>query len=70
MQDLYGISTTLMAENHKNAVAEAVVRLARQPGFARVREQSNRLIQHGRQRSYRGEVLTLYYSHKVSQWKY
>lgn len=66
MRDTYAHLDYLMGVRHESAVAEALVRLANQPGFAGVRDQGKELIQHVRGKGYRGEVPKLFYIQKIS----
>ncbi|WP_211227632.1 hypothetical protein [Chitinibacter tainanensis] len=55
-----------LAKHHYGAVADALTRIANQPGFHGVREQSWSLCQFARRNGYPGELPFLFYLQKVS----
>lgn len=65
MADLYALLSEQMNRKHEHAVAGTLERIARQPGFAGVREQSWELCQFARQRGFRGELPHLHFVQKV-----
>lgn len=66
MAEWYALLGELCARRHTKAVAEALERMARQPGFAGVREQGWQLCEFARQRGYAGELPQLFFMQKVS----
>lgn len=66
MENLYRILDVQLNRRHYSAVAETLERIARQPGFAGVREQSWALCEFARQRGYDGPLPHLFYVQKVS----
>jgi hypothetical protein len=66
MENLYRLLGDQLGRRHHSAVAETLERIARQPGFAGVREQSWKLCEFARQRGYTGDLPHLYYVQKVS----
>lgn len=66
MTQLYALLAELLNRHHDRAAAEALVRIARQPGFAGVREQSWTLCGFARSRGFTGELPHLFYVQKVS----
>jgi len=65
MEALYALLAEQANRKHWGAVAATLQRVARQPGFAGVREQSWMLIQEARRRGHQGEVPHLYFVQKV-----
>lgn len=65
MESLYRLLEVQLKRHHANAVAETLERIARQPGFAGVREQSWTLCQFARQRGYDGPLPHLFYVQKI-----
>lgn len=65
MADLYALLAEQLNRRHSAAVADTLARIARQPGFAGVREQSWALCQFARSRGYGGELPHLFYVQKV-----
>lgn len=66
MADQYRMLEEQCKRRHFNAVGETLERIARQPGFAGVREQSWQLCEFARQRGYEGALPHLFYVQKVS----
>lgn len=66
MTDLYAMLTQFLNQRHDRAISAAVERIARQPGFHGVREQSKELFDFVRARGYTGELPKLFFMHKVS----
>jgi len=65
MEALYALLAEQANRKHWGAVAESLQRIANQPGFAGIREQSWMLIQEARRRGYQREVPYLYFVQKV-----
>lgn len=65
MAELYAVLTELLIRRRPDDVASTLARIARQPGFAGVREQSWRLCEFARQRGYEGELPHLFYLEKI-----
>lgn len=65
MEDLFGLLASQLNQHHHGAVADTLARIARQPGFHGVREQSGRLCQFARARGYAGGLPTLYFMSKI-----
>ncbi|MEN3110680.1 hypothetical protein ACFONG_02370 [Uliginosibacterium paludis] len=66
MGDLFALLEEQLKRRHVSSVALTLARIARQPGFAGVREQSWRLCQFARQHGYDGELPYLYFVQKVA----
>lgn len=66
MRDLYALLTGQLNRRHFGAVTDTLERIARQPGFHGVREQSWQLFQYARQHGYEEELPYLFYLQKVS----
>lgn len=66
MENLYQLLGEQLNRHHHSAVAETLERIARQPGFAGIREQSWQLCAFARQRGYDGPLPHLFYVQKVS----
>lgn len=66
MAELYALLASQASKRHYAAVAATLERLARQPGFHGVREQSWALCQEARRRGYPGPLPQLLYLQKVS----
>ncbi len=66
MENLYRLLGEQLGRRHYSAVADTLERIARQPGFAGVREQSWQLCEFARQRGYEGTLPHLFYVQKVS----
>ncbi|MBV6305681.1 hypothetical protein KVP10_12355 [Candidimonas humi] len=66
MEDLHNLLARQINLRLHNAVGQTLARIARQPGFHGVREQSWRLCQFARSKGYAGELPTLYYLPKIS----
>ncbi len=66
MQEWYALLGTKLNQRNMSAVSEALALIARQPGFAGVREQGFALYQFARQKGYTGELPTLYFVQKHS----
>lgn len=66
MAELYGLLDEQLTRHHHSAVMETLRRIAKQPGFHGVREQSWQLSQFARQRGFPGELPFLFYVQKVS----
>lgn len=65
MREWFALLEEQLRRRKPAAVAESLCRLAHQPGFAGVREQSWRLYQFVRQHGYDGELPFLYFVQKV-----
>ena len=65
MADLHALLAEQLNRRQKEAVAQTLLRISRQPGFAGVREQSWALCQWARSRGYAGELPFLYFMQKV-----
>ena len=65
MADTYALLNQQLRQHHYAAVADSLQRIAHQPGFHGVREQSWALLQHARSRGYTGELPHLYFVQKV-----
>ena len=66
MADAYAVLNAQLGQGHHAAVHETLQRLANQPGFHGVREQSWALQQHAWAKGYRGERPHLFFVQKVS----
>lgn len=66
MAELHALLSAQLSRKHHSAVADTLARLARQPGFHGVREQSWRLCQHARNHGYPGDLPFLAYMQKIS----
>lgn len=66
MENLYQLLGEQLNRRHQSAVAGTLERVARQPGFAGIREQSWLLCAFARQRGYDGPLPHLFYVQKVS----
>lgn len=66
MTEHYMLLDDALRKRHYGAVAEHLVRIANQPGFHGVREQSWALCQHARKGGYAGDLPHLFYVEKVS----
>jgi hypothetical protein len=66
MADHYALLDASLAKRHHDAVEFHLSRIANQPGFHGVREQSWALCQHARQHGYQGELPHLFYVQKIS----
>ncbi|NSL54561.1 hypothetical protein [Uliginosibacterium aquaticum] len=67
MADWFALLEAQLKRRRSDEVALSLQRIARQPGFAGVREQSWRLCQFARQNGYAEELPFLYFVSKVSQ---
>ncbi len=65
MTDLYALLAAQLNRRQKTGVAETLLRISRQPGFAGVREQSWALCQFARCRGHAGELPFLYFVQKL-----
>ena len=66
MADHYILLADLAGKRAWGAVGELLARLANQPGFHGVREQSRQLGQEARRRGYAGDLPHLYYMQKIA----
>ena len=66
MTELRALLEEQLKRHHLSAVHETLLRISRQPGFSRVREQSWALCQFARSRGYDKELPVLYFMEKVS----
>ena len=66
MAEHYTLLDATLKKRHHGVVADHLQRIANQPGFHGVREQSWALCQHARKHGYSGELPHLYYVQKVS----
>jgi hypothetical protein len=66
MAEHYSMLAEMQAKRHTGALAELLERLARQPGFHGVREQTWSLAEEARRRGYDGDLPHLFYVQKVS----
>lgn len=66
MSEHYAMLDDARHRRRADELAAHLLRLANQPGFHGVREQSKALFEYARRRGYAGELLTLYYLRKVS----
>lgn len=66
MAEHYSMLCEALAKHHQGVVADTLVRIANQPGFHGVREQSWALCQYARQHGYAGDLPHLFYVQKVS----
>lgn len=66
MADLYALLGEQLNRHQDKAVAETLMRVARQPGFHGIREQSWALCQYARRRGYAQELPFLYHVQKAS----
>lgn len=67
MEALYALLGEQLRRHHDAAVAETLLRVGRQPGFAGVREQSAELCRYARANGYPGELPFLFHVQKVGQ---
>jgi hypothetical protein len=65
MSEHYVLLDAALAKHHHGVVADALARIANQPGFHGVREQSWALCQHARKNGYAGELPHLFYLQKI-----
>lgn len=65
MAEHYAVLDQALKRRHFGVVADALERIARQPGFHGVREQSWALCQYARQHGYTDDLPLLYYVQKV-----
>jgi hypothetical protein len=66
MKELHALLAEQLNRHNPVAVAETLQRIARQPGFHGIREQSRALFQEARRHGFGGELPTLFYVQKVS----
>lgn len=66
MRELYTLLDEQLKKRHWGAVSGTLERIAAQPGFHGVREQSWRLCQEARKRGYQSELPILFYIQKMS----
>ena len=66
MAEHYAMLDAALKKHHLGVVADHLQRIANQPGFHGVREQSWALCQHVRKNGYSGELPYLYFVQKVS----
>lgn len=66
MEDLHNLLANQLNQRHYDAVAETLARIARQPGFHAVREQSWALCQYARRKGYPGELPFLFFVQKCN----
>jgi hypothetical protein len=66
MAELHALVAFQAGQSHNKALADTLVRIARQPGFHGVRAQSWRLFQEARRRGYDGDLPNLFHVQKVS----
>jgi len=66
MAEHYVMLDQSLAKRHHDAVGNHLARIANQPGFHGIREQSWALCQHARQHGYQGSLPHLFYVQKVS----
>jgi len=66
MEELYALIATQTSQRQYRAVSESLERIARQPGFHGVREQSWRLCQEALRRGYPGDLPYLFHVQKIS----
>lgn len=66
MSDHYVVLDAALKKHHFGVVADHLQRIANQPGFHGVREQSWALCQHAWKKGYSDDLPTLYYVQKVS----
>lgn len=66
MAEHYALLDASLARRHHDAVEQHLTRVANQPGFRGIREQSWALFQYARQRGYQGSLPYLFYVQKVS----
>jgi hypothetical protein len=65
MSEHYALLDVALAKHHQSVVADALVRIANQPGFHGVREQSWALCQHARKNGYADDLPHLFYLQKI-----
>lgn len=65
MEGLYALLKEHARLRHNSNIAETLLRISRQPGFAGVRQQSYELCQFARSAGYVGELPFLFYAQKV-----
>ena len=66
MAEHYTLLDASLAKRHHDAVGHHLTRIANQPGFHGVREQSWALCQHARHHGYQGDLPHLFYVQKIS----
>ena len=66
MEELFAVLDDQLNRRQYASVAATLERIARQPGFSGIREQSWRLCAHARQRGYEGVLPYLYFVEKTS----
>lgn len=66
MTEHYALLDASLAKRHHDAVEHHLARIANQPGFNGVREQSWSLYQYARQHGYQGDLPHLFYVQKIS----
>jgi hypothetical protein len=66
MAEHYALLDASLAKRHPEAVDHHLARIANQPGFHGVREQSWSLCQYARQHGYQGDLPHLFYVQKIS----
>lgn len=66
MAELHALLSAQLNRKHHGAVSEILSRIARQPGFHGVREQSWKLCQYARSKGYQGDLPFLAYMQKIS----
>ncbi|ALX10293.1 hypothetical protein P350_01370 [Burkholderia cepacia JBK9] len=66
MAEHYALIAEFSNKRHANSLAALLQRLANQPGFHGVREQSKRLFEEARRRGHAGDLPNLFYVQKVS----
>ncbi|HGL5235551.1 hypothetical protein [Burkholderia multivorans] len=66
MAELHALIALQAGQRHYKALADTLVRIARQPGFHGVRAQSWGLFQEARRRGYNGDLPNLFHVQKVS----
>lgn len=66
MESLYRLLEAQLKRHHQKAVSETLERVARQPGFAGIREQSWTLCEFARKHGYEGALPHLFFVQKVS----
>lgn len=66
MAEHYALLDASLVRRHHDAVEQHLTRVANQPGFHGVREQSWALCQYARQHGYRGELPHIFYVQKIS----
>lgn len=66
MAEHHALLAELMAKHHTGALADLLQRLANQPGFHGVREQTWALFQEARRRGYSADMPHIFYQQKIS----